>query len=536
MIEAEWNLAITEDQYIAIYAGLPEVLEQAVLFKSMWENDNEFIMSFLSSKMWRMNAIYSVIDKIGDKVIFRMNLAQHLKYAAQLRHPRVIVLKSRQRGISTGTLIDYNDDALFIDNTLVGMQSYGLEESAALLEKLQVLWFSMVQDIIDFLAIAIVKNNTKSVAYSNGSEVKVQTSFRGSTLQRLHVSELGKIANKDPKKAKELKSGTLQAIKMGNPVTIESTAEGQHNAFHAWWYEAVELVGERSLKDFFPLFLTWVTDPDCTIDVELHITAEQATLLDDIEREYAEYISCPFELTMQQKWWAVAQMRELGDDFYQEYPHTPEAAFNAVHDGAYYARLWRKYGHKVDSGLYDSALPVYTAWDLGMSDTMVVVFAQQFGTELRVVDCYYNNGEPLAHYVDILKTKPYRYAGHILPHDVKVKDLSTGKTRLGILRGLGMSDIKVLPRTNSVNNDIEVVRAVIRDEKLWIDMEKASYIEKMMGRYTKKWNDVLGVFDSKPLHDTYSNPADALRYLVMGLSASAPVVKRRRRRKPGINL
>jgi len=531
MIECDWALVVSREQFKAIYAGLPNVLNLEYLFDTKASTDTEFVTEYLNTKLWRMNNLYYIIDKEGKKVLFKMNLAQHLKYAAQLRHPRVLVLKSRQRGISTGTLVDYNDDALFNDNTLVGMQSYGLEESAALLEKLQVIWYNLDPAVISFMGLALTKNNTKSMSYSNGSEVKVQTSFRGSTLQRLHVSELGKIANKDPKKAKELKSGTLQAIKMGNPVTIESTAEGQHNAMHIWWVEAEELVGDRSLKDFFPLFLTWVTDPDCSINTPMHITSDQEGALDKIEAEYGEYIDVPsFRLTKQQRWWAVAQMRELGDDFYQEYPHTPESAFNAVHDGTYYAKHWRQYGTVVKEGLYDSAIGVRTAWDLGVNDMMVIVFFQVHGKSVRIIDEYHNHGEGLDHYVSVLKerikSRGYFYEQHVMPHDVKVTELQTNKTRLARLRKLGLRNIKVLPRTKSVQNDIQRVREFI--PMMALDGTTCNYIQKMFGRYTKKWDDVLGIFADKPLHDTWSNPADAVRYMVMSLGSL--VVEKRERR------
>ncbi len=212
-------------------------------------------------------------------------------------------------------------------------------------------------------------------------------------------------------------------------------------------------------------------------------------------------------------------MRELGDDFYQEYPHTPESAFNAVHDGTYYAKHWRRYGTTVAKDLYDSALPVRTAWDLGHNDMMVIVFFQVYTDKVRIIDEYHNHGEGLDHYVSVLKERikscGYSYEKHILPHDVKVTELQTNKTRLATLRKLGMKNIKVLPRTKNVQNDIQRVREFI--PKLAVDAEKASYIIKMFGRYTKKWDEVLGIFADKPLHDTWSNPADAVRYMVMSL-------------------
>ena len=502
----DWYLNITEEQYDKVYRDCPRLLEIKYLFKSEPTSEEEWKGWYLNTKLWRMNNIYYIINKDGDKERFTMNLAQHMKYARAYHHPRQLVLKSRQRGISTFTLIDYNDDAMFIDNLTVGMQSYGLDESAVLLEKLTLLWENLDSVIKDFLGLTKVKQNTKAVGYSNGSEVRVQTSFRGDTLHRLHVSELGKIANKDPKKARELKTGTLQAIKAGNPVTVESTAEGQFNAFHEWWYNAVDLIGERSLKDFDPIFLSWTDDPDCVMTTRVHMTKEDEQELEIIEEDIG------FSLSVEQKQWFISQRRELGMDFYQEYPHTPESAFNAVHDGSYYSRLWRKHG-TVASNVYDSALPVYVAMDLGMNDLMVMIYFQVHGMSLRIIDEYHNHGEGLDHYVDEMFATGYKIERVVLPHDVKVKELGTGKTRLARLRELGVRDTKVLVRTKSVNTDIEQVRRAI--PHMTIDGEKADYIVKTMGRYMKKWNDVLGTFDNKPLHNEYSNPADALRYVVM---------------------
>jgi len=535
-----WTLRITEEQFDVIYAGLDMDKER---FRVPIEGvkDAKYFRFMSLSKLWRMNNWYTIIDKDGNKIPFKMNLAQHKAFARQLRHPRSIILKSRQRGISTFFLINYFDDAVTIPNITAGMQSYGLEESTALLEKLTVAWESLNEGIkSEVLDIDLVKNNTKEMSFTNGSKVKVATSFRGNTLHRLHVSELGKIANKDPKKAKELKSGTLQAIKAGNPVAIESTAEGQHNAFHSWWYTAVDLVGLRSLKDFDPVFLSWVDDPDCALDV-LQIPSDEDTAeLENIEAEWADYADLTtFTLTQQQINWFVASKRELQDEFYQEYPHTPEAAFAAVKDGTYYAKIWRKEGHvygavvetKQPDGsvvktrlltnnrerLYDSALPVHTAWDLGSNDMMVIVFFQVFGRELRVIDEYHNTGEGLEHYTNMLlkrrKEHGYAYGQTILPHDGNVFEMGASMTRRSRLRELGIRRIRVLKRTKDVNTDIEQVRKAIPN--MWIDPKTCSYILKMMGRYSKKWDDMLGTFKDKPLHDEWSNPADALRYMVM---------------------
>ncbi len=520
----QWHLNITESDFDNIYFGLGVDKE---IFRRMPETDIDYMENFATSKLWRMNNWYKVIDKDGDLVWFVMNRAQHVVFADQLRHARVIILKSRQRGISTFFMVDYFDDALTLDNLEVGMQSYGLIESAKLLKKLTTAWENLSDDNKELLEIGQAKSNTRAMGFTNGSQVTIATSFRGDTLHRLHVSELGKIAAKDPKKAEELYTGTLQAIKAGNPAAIESTAEGQHNKFHEKWYEAVDIVGARGLKDFRPIFLSWVDDPDCNATIEVMVDEEDESFLSRVEYEWAEYAGLEsFKLTNEQRWWFAGAMRELGEKFHQEYPHTPESAFEAVRDGTYYAKLWRSSGHvwsREDAErvsrerLYDKHLVVHTAWDLGRNDMMVIVFFQVVGGDLAVVNEYHNTGESLEHYTGVLwdykKRHGYVYGRHILPHDAKVTDLSSDISRKQVLARLGLRGLRVLRRTKDVSNDIEQVRRAI--PRMWIDPSTANYIVRMMSRYTKEWDEVRGTWKDKPRHDEWSNPADAVRYMVM---------------------
>lgn len=64
------------------------------------------------------------------------------------------------------------------------------------------------------------------IEFAHGSNIMVATSFRSGTVQRLHISEHGKICAKYPAKAKEVRTGTLNAVAEGSIVFIESTAEG----------------------------------------------------------------------------------------------------------------------------------------------------------------------------------------------------------------------------------------------------------------------------------------------------------------------
>lgn len=516
------GMSLNKKDYEEIYFG--KDVPPYELFINEPTSDEDFLMNYTVSKLWRLNNLYTVVNKKGKLVSYIMNRAQHIVFSNHMEHPRILILKSRQRGISTHYLLDYLDDALFIDNSNIGMQSYGLEESAALLKRLDVAWDNFPAELKEFMGLRIIKSNTKALGFSNGSQVKVQTSFRGDTLQGLHVSELGKIANKNPQKATELKAGTLQALAVGLRAAIESTAEGQHNAFYDWWFAAVGIVGARSLKDFLPVFLSWTDDPDCVSNIPQLETQEHTDYFLDVETYIREETGDKeWELTKEQRWWVISQMRELGDLFNQEYPYSPEIAFASVKDGTYYAREWRKSGtiyNPDEHGgvtLYDPALPVYTSWDLGLreSDTGELGFWQIAGHSLRLIDYVYGFGEGLDYYVSEMDKRPYRYARNALPHDIKVREIGNkAQSRLNTIRKLGLERIKVVESPPGSKADgINMVRLMI--PHLVIDASKCGRVIEMFGRYTKQWDSQLGVFKDIPLHDKWSNPADMVRCFAM---------------------
>lgn len=90
-------------------------------------------------------------------------------------------------------------------------------------------------------------------------------------------------------------------------------------------------------------------------------------------------------------------------------------------------------------------LPVYTFWDIGMHDYTAIIFAQIHGNDIRIIDCYHNNNYALDHYAYIIRQKKYDYACHYLPHDIEVRDMSSGISRLEVL-GEYIDDIEITPK------------------------------------------------------------------------------------------
>lgn len=519
-------LNITREQFKQIYADTRLLAYEDIFFTDP-KDDEDLKHNYLTSKLWRLNNVYTIVNKFGKQVRFRMNLSQHKVYAASLRHSRLIILKSRQQGISTLWLVSFFDDACTVRNFSIGLMAQGQDEASTLLSRVKILWEEMPAVFKQYLNLAIATDNTKALSLNNGSSIFVRTSFRSTTLQRLHISEMGKIANKYPEKAKETKTGTLQAIAPGNTAVIESTAEGD-NLFKEMWDNAIRYFGELSAKDFYPVFLSWVHDPDCVEKRPQLISDKQAKYFAEVEKELG------FELTQEQKNFWIMQHRELGDTIYQEYPTTPIEAFMANKDGAYYARLYLEWvkGHKREvPDLYDKNLAVQVAVDLGMDDTNTLGVFQDYNDSTRLIDEIYDSGQDIKYYCDELKKKPYfnNIRHLILPHDANVKELTSGKTRKQVFEEeLPGIDITVLERTG-VNDGIEAVRQLLK--RLWID-PRCTYLISCLFNYRKEFDEKRNRWRDKPEHDEFSHGADCVRYIAVG-SREYKNVKKKIRRNSG---
>jgi hypothetical protein len=173
-------------------------------------------------------------------------------------------------------------------------------------------------------------------------------------------------------------------------------------------------------------------------------------------------------------------------------------------------------------------LPVHTAWDLGWDDATAIVFFQVVNPEdIRIVDYYEDSFATLAHYVDILVEKQYggragtpqggfSYGYHLLPHDVEVTDIGTGKTRRQILQDLGL---RVTPVPNIAKPDgIAATQALL--PYMRFDDVRCQRLIDCLGTYRRKFNEQLQTYGQEPVHDWASHGADAMRMLAIGLRAT----------------
>ena len=197
-------------------------------------------------------------------------------------------------------------------------------------------------------------------------------------------------------------------------------------------------------------------------------------------------------------------------------------SFEASIKGAYYADQIREARKewRISKVPYDPALDTYTAWDLWFNDTTAIWFFQIHWKEVRCIDHYEMSWESLEHYVTVIKSKPYTYKKHYLPHDVEVRELQTGNSRKQYLQSLGMTNIEVVPKL-SIEDGIDAVRRMFKS--LWIDEDKCERGINALSSYHKEYDAKNQTYRNQPKHDWASNSADAMRYLwVVYVNLTAP--------------
>jgi len=197
------------------------------------------------------------------------------------------------------------------------------------------------------------------------------------------------------------------------------------------------------------------------------------------------------------------EVREMRKDMTSdEFAREMMCSFDAPIEGSYYGEVLNQISMdgQITGVPYDPNALVFTWWDLGIDDEMVVWFLQQCGRELHVIDYYANTGKGLDHYAGQIKSKPYTYGCHVLPHDIKARELGTGVSRHEVLQGM-LPNIFVTP-VHSVEDGISATRALIRS--MWFDKVRCEPGIMSLRNYHKGPT-------GKPVHNWASHASDAFR-------------------------
>lgn len=422
---------------------------------------------------------------------------------------RAIILKARQEGISTYVQARF----YWLVTGQWGKRAYILTHEQPATDNL----FEMVARFHEHCPSVLrpsTKNQSAKEIYFDrlDSGYKVGTAGskgtgRSSTIQYFHGSEVAFWPNAETHMA-----GIGQAMPdiPGTEIILESTANGT-NLFRRMWQAASS--GE---SEYLPIFIPWFWMPEYRRSPPADFVATSE------ERKEASLYGLD---DAQLYWRRMKIMNDFQGDadvFKQEYPACPEEAFLAAIHGAIYAKelAAARETNRIGRVPYDPALPVHTIWDIGVGDPTAIWFVQMLGLEARIIDYYAASGEGLPHYAKVLQDRGYVYGRHIGPHDIAVRELGSGRSRIEVAASLGIK-FEIAPNV-PLEDGIHAARMWMA--RCWFDEEKCRAGLEGLQHYRWDYNKQLDELKSSPVHDWASHPSDAYRYAALALK-DKPQVK-----------
>jgi hypothetical protein len=260
-----------------------------------------------------------------------------------------------------------------------------------------------------------------------------------------------------------------------------STPRGR-NHFHGLYQHA-----ERSPETWFAESLS-IHDTNALTDAQ-------------IEEAKQEYISL----------YGIDQGTAL---FQQEY----EVSFNAAILGAYF-------GHEMAAvrreGRIDGSIepipgrPVHRAWDIGVRDDTSIWWFQVVGMQIFILDCYTANGAGVDHYAEVIAKRKEQHGWEdgidFVPHDARVKEWGTGRTRVETMQSLGLH-----PRVVPMATFLDGINAVRRTLPRCVFHDRCEETGiSALEQYRREWDDEKKAFKQTDVHDWTAHLASAFRYLSM---------------------
>jgi len=165
---------------------------------------------------------------------------------------------------------------------------------------------------------------------------------------------------------------------------------------------------------------------------------------------------------------------------------------------------------------------VYSAFDIGINDCTAIVLFQ-----VRRIDNYLRpaiigyieaNNRDLAFYVTEIRRFCARYnlpfKDHFVPHDGQKRDFNTGKNTIDFMQEMGESAF-VVPRPTSKENAIEAMR-----RKLYVcdfNKENTQRLIDCLSSYSKEFDDKMGTYKNRPVHNWASHGVDAFQTMTLAL-------------------
>ena len=190
----------------------------------------------------------------------------------------------------------------------------------------------------------------------------------------------------------------------------------------------------------------------------------------------------------------------------REYLNIP----TSVEEGSYYGGLIGESIKELriaDSITYNIDFPVFCAMDLGISDDSAIVWFQYIDDKIIFIDYYEKNNQPIEHFINVIRSKPYKLQAAFAPHDSNIRNMQTGMNLIDYCRTEYQFQFSYIPKTSSIISDIQVVRGYF--SKMFFDKQQCTVLLAQLNRYHQKATTRM------PEHGPESHAADAFRYAIM---------------------
>lgn len=480
----------------------------------------EELKTNLQDKLWRLNNLYWIIGKDGKPCKFTLWKEQKCLY--ENLHNRNVILKVRQRGVTTFFAINNLDETLFkmIDSGLVAHRLPDAEKIFT--DKVKYAWDNLPKVLKNQWEVDA--SSTKQLRFSRAgrkSLIYVGTSLRSATVQRLHITELSYLDRYYPAKAKEIKTGALSTVAKEQVVTIESTYkdEGVFSSICRNAYRLKKDGTPLTEMDYRFFFFPWYDAEEYSMETPVYINEKKQEYFDNLEHQIGHKISMPH------KYWYIKKAEEQGEEMIQEYPSTPEEVLEAPVESAIFKKEMALCiaENRVCSVPVHKTIECETWWDLGNGKNMSIVITQQIGQETHIIDFITDAGSGMAEYAAVLKNKGYIYKAHHMPHDAKPPEIGSGKSIMEQAMEAGIKPVQLVP--NIAKRD-RILAGKNFFNRVWIDKDRAAHLVLALKVWSWERDEasdgilpdgtVIKAYKKEPEHNWASHPGDAFTYMSVG--------------------
>lgn len=210
---------------------------------------------------------------------------------------------------------------------------------------------------------------------------------------------------------------------------------------------------------------------------------------------------------------ALAEYQDLhGEDFGQAlYDQEYLCSFNAAILGAYFGR--EMMALRADGRIIEiepiPGRPVHRAWDIGVRDDTSIWWFQVVNGRVMIFDCYTASGAGVDHYAEIVHAKPYMPGTDFVPHDAKVKEWGSGRTRVETMESLRLKP-QLVPMATFLDG-INAARLTLKKAVFHPRCEEKGI--SALEQYRREWDDEKKTFKATDVHDWTAHLSAAFRYL-----------------------